>query len=53
MVKDKEFNDYAIKAVGKKVTIKVNGETMVDQEFREAAGPDEASSRSSSTPAGR
>jgi hypothetical protein len=32
-VKEKEFNDYSIKAVGKHVTIKVNGETMVDQDF--------------------
>lgn len=39
-VKDKEFNDYSITAVGKKVTIKVNGEVMVDQEFEKlpAAG---------------
>jgi hypothetical protein len=35
-VKPKEFNDYYIKVVGKKVTIKVNGETTVDQEFGEA-----------------
>ncbi len=32
-VKEKDFNDYSIKVVGKKCTIKVNGETMVDQEF--------------------
>jgi hypothetical protein len=32
-VKQTEFNDYAIRVVGKKVTIKVNGETMVDEEF--------------------
>lgn len=32
-VKDKEFNDYSIKCVGKHVTIKVNGETMVDDDF--------------------
>src|SRR3954447_906903 len=35
-VKPKEFNDYYIKVVGKKVTIKVNGETTVDQDFGEA-----------------
>jgi hypothetical protein len=28
-----EFNDYSIKCVGKHVTIKLNGETTVDQEF--------------------
>lgn len=32
-VKPAEFNDYTIKAVGKKVTITVNGQTMVDEEF--------------------
>jgi hypothetical protein len=32
-VKQTEFNDYAIRVVGKKVTIKINGETMVDEEF--------------------
>jgi hypothetical protein len=32
-VKPKEFNDYSIKVVGKKVTIKINGETTVDEEF--------------------
>jgi hypothetical protein len=32
-VKPTEFNDYSIRTVGKKVTIKVNGETMVDEEF--------------------
>jgi len=33
VVKTKEFNDYGIRCVGKKVTIKINGETMVDGEF--------------------
>lgn len=33
VVKEKEFNDYSIRVAGKKVTIKINGETMVDQEF--------------------
>ncbi len=32
-LKPTEFNDYYIKAVGKHVTIKLNGETMVDQAF--------------------
>ena len=32
-VKEKEFNDYYIKCVGKHVTIKINGETMVDGDF--------------------
>ena len=35
-VKPKEWNDYSIKAVGKKITIKINGETMVDDEFPKA-----------------
>jgi hypothetical protein len=38
-VKPKEFNDYHIKCVGKKVTIKLNGVTTVDEEF--AKMPDE------------
>jgi hypothetical protein len=32
-VKANDFNDYYIKVVGKHVTIKVNGETSVDQAF--------------------
>jgi hypothetical protein len=32
-IKQDDFNDYSIKVVGKKVTIKVNGETTVDKEF--------------------
>lgn len=32
-MKKGEFNDYYIKCVGKKVTIKLNGETTVDAEF--------------------
>ncbi len=32
-VKAKDFNDYSIRVVGKKVTIKINGETTVDEEF--------------------
>jgi hypothetical protein len=32
-VKPSDFNDYAIKCVGKHVTIKVNDETMVDGDF--------------------
>lgn len=38
-VKPKEFNDYEIRVVGKKVTIKINGVTTVDEEF--AKLPDE------------
>ena len=33
VLKKDDFNDYSIKSVGKKVTIKLNGETMVDEEF--------------------
>lgn len=33
VLKKDDFNDYHIKAVGKKITIKLNGETMVDGEF--------------------
>jgi hypothetical protein len=33
VVKTTEFNDYAIKCVGKHVTITINGTTMVDGEF--------------------
>jgi hypothetical protein len=32
-VKQDDFNDYAIKCVGKHVTITINGETMVDGDF--------------------
>ncbi len=32
-VKPTDFNEYSIKVVGKRVTLKVNGETSVDQEF--------------------
>jgi hypothetical protein len=32
-VKEDDFNDYYIKAAGKHVTIKINGETMVDDDF--------------------
>jgi hypothetical protein len=32
-VKGDDFNDYSIRCVGKKVTIKINGTTMVDDEF--------------------
>lgn len=32
-VKNDAFNDYSIRCVGKHVTIKVNGETMVDDDF--------------------
>jgi hypothetical protein len=33
VVKKDDFNEYYIKAVGKHVTIKINGETMVDDDF--------------------
>jgi hypothetical protein len=33
VVKKDDFNDYSIKCVGKHVTIKINGETMVDGDF--------------------
>jgi hypothetical protein len=32
-VKESEFNEYHIVAKGTKITIKINGETMVDQDF--------------------
>jgi hypothetical protein len=32
-LKPKDFNDYSIKCVGKRVTIKLNGETTVDDDF--------------------
>ena len=33
VLKENDFNDYYIKCVGKHVTIKLNGETTVDQDF--------------------
>jgi hypothetical protein len=39
VLKENEFNDYYINCVGKHVTIKLNGETTVDQDF--ANLPDE------------
>jgi hypothetical protein len=33
VVKEKEFNDYSIKVLGKHVTIKINGSAMVDADF--------------------
>jgi hypothetical protein len=33
VLKEKDFNDYYIKCVGKHVTIKLNGETTVDGDF--------------------
>lgn len=35
-VKPADWNDYSIKAVGKHITIKINGTTMVDQDFPKA-----------------
>jgi hypothetical protein len=37
VVKPDDFNDYSIKCVGKHVTIKINGETMVDGDFPKMA----------------
>jgi Domain of Unknown Function (DUF1080) len=39
VLKENDFNDYYIKCIGKHVTIKLNGETTVDEEF--AKLPDE------------
>ncbi len=39
-VKETEFNDYHIVAKGTKITIKINGETMVDQDFPTLPGKD-------------
>jgi hypothetical protein len=39
-VKETEFNDYVITAKGTKITVKVNGETMVDQDFPTLPGKD-------------
>jgi hypothetical protein len=39
VVKPDDFNDYFIRCVGKHVTIKINGETMVDGDFEKM--PDE------------
>jgi hypothetical protein len=36
LLKVEDFNDYSIKAVGKHITIKLNGETTVDQVFEKA-----------------
>jgi hypothetical protein len=33
IIKKGEFNDYSIRCVGKKCTIKINGETLVDDTF--------------------
>jgi hypothetical protein len=37
-VKESEFNEYHIVAKGTKITIKINGETMVDQDFPKLPG---------------
>ena len=39
-VKETEFNEYHIVAKGTRITIKVNGETMVDQDFPTLPGKD-------------
>jgi 3-keto-disaccharide hydrolase len=36
VLKEEDFNDYYIKAVGKHITIKLNGETTVDGDFPKA-----------------
>jgi len=36
IVKEGDWNDYSIRAVGKHITIKLNGETTVDGEFEKA-----------------
>lgn len=38
VVKESEFNDYHIVAKGTHITVKVNGETMVDQDFPNLPG---------------
>ncbi|MFM8271825.1 MAG: DUF1080 domain-containing protein [Gemmata sp.] len=40
VVKETEVNDYYILAKGTKITIKINGETMIDQEFAKLPGKD-------------
>jgi hypothetical protein len=39
-VKETEVNEYYILAKGTKITIKINGETMIDQEFAKLPGKD-------------
>ena len=39
-VKEKEFNEYSIRAKGDRITIKINGVTMVDQDFPTLPGKD-------------
>ena len=41
VVKETEFNDYYILAKGTRITIKINGETMVDQDFPKLPGKDD------------
>jgi hypothetical protein len=38
VLKKEDFNEYYIKCVGKHVTIKLNGETTVDQDFSQLPG---------------
>ena len=40
VVKEKEFNDYSIVAKGTRITVKVNAETMVDEDFPKLPGKD-------------
>jgi hypothetical protein len=39
-VKETEWNEYVITAKGTKITITVNGEVMVDQDFPKLPGKD-------------
>jgi 3-keto-disaccharide hydrolase len=39
-VKETEFNEYHILAKGTRITIKINGETMVDEDFPKLPGKD-------------
>ena len=50
-LKPNDFNDYYIKCVGKHVTIKLNGETTMDEDFPRCRR--KASSPGNSTPASR
>lgn len=40
VVKEKDVNEYHIVAKGERITIKINGETMVDQDFPTLPGKD-------------
>ncbi|MCS6866722.1 MAG: DUF1080 domain-containing protein [Gemmataceae bacterium] len=38
VVKETDYNDYFIRAQGTRITIKINGETMIDQDFPRLPG---------------